>query len=196
MKNLKYLTLGTVAVMLIATLVFGGVKDMEVVKGSVAITLTGVDSTGFIEIDLGQISEMTGSGSPLFENKAWSRIVGSVIMPDLSDAGDSISGEAAIDTGIFRYKFRTLWHTVTAETDTVTLPGTTSFVIADDIWAEYTESIYGDSTAATVKPLMTNDFLSFLMDKMIFEYYVSDSSGSSGVLIGTMQYYFKFVEDE
>ena len=192
MKKMVFVVL---ALAFSAGLVYGAVKYVAVIEGTASISIDGADSTGQIEVVLGQISEMTGSGSPVFENKAWSRIVGSVIMPSLTDPGDSLV-EGINDTVIIRYKFRTKWYTITAETDTSTLPGTTFFSISADEWAEYTESIYGDSTAATVKPLITNDFAAFMMDQMVLDYYVSDTAGTSGHLTGTLSWWFKFFEDE
>ncbi len=182
--------------MLAATLVYAGTKKVETIRGTVAITLDGNDSTGFLKAFREvQISEMAG-GPIVWEDRSWDKIIGSVIMPNLTDAGDSIANESETDSCIVNYKFVSSWFTITAEADTVTLPGTTFFVIDKDIWANYTESIYGDSTAATVKPTLTGDYAAFMMDQFYLEYYVSDTAGTSGALTGDLQYWFKFFEDD
>lgn len=127
-------------------------------------------------------------------------MVGSVILANLTDAGDSVTNENEVDTLIANYKFISSWYTFQAEADTVTLPGTTLFVIDKDIWADYTAttnvSTSGDSAYAYVTPKITGDFLSLLMDQFVLEYYVTDTAGASGALTGTLQWFFKFYEDD
>ena len=199
---MKQVTVVIIVLLLAATLVMAGTKRIETVSGSLTVTLNGNDSTGFqTAFTPVQISEMTGGSAGVWENRSWDKMVGSVIMPNLTPQNsDSVAGENAVDTLIVRYKYTTKWYTVTAETDTCTLPCTTQFVITDDVWADYTESIYGDSTAATIKPLLTGDFSAFMMDQFSIQYYVSDTAGTNGVdsgqMSGELMWFFKFFEDE
>ena len=183
--------------MLVATLASAGTKRVEIIRGFATITLDGADSTGFVNAFRPvQISEMTSS-SIEWQDRSWDRMVGSVIMPNFTDAGDSVPNENEVDTLRANYTFISSWYTFQAESDTVTLPGTTFFVIDKNLWADPTESIYGsDSSSTTIKPNLTGDFQSLLMDQFVLEYYITDTAGASGVLTGTLQWFFKFYEDD
>jgi hypothetical protein len=140
-----------------------------------------------------QISEMQGGANNLV-NKKWDRMFGSVILPNLTDAGDSITGENLADTLFVYYKFRTKWTTITVEIDTVTLPGTTYFAWSEDIWTEALVATLGD-TGVSVVPYIDGDYGALSMDQFFFDYIVADTSGASGDLTGTLSWWFKFVED-
>ena len=189
------------ALVLAATMVMGEVKDVKTIKGSVSFTLDAADSTGFQTLLTQAIGEQLSGSPPEYNNKKYSRIVGSCILGDLVPTNaDSVAGEGKVDTLIINYNFVTDWYSIQAEADTGTLPCTTFFVIDDDSWADPTISIYGDSTAAVVTPTLTSDYASLLMDYMQVEYYCSDTAGTNGTgqgaMTGTIYYWFKFFEDE
>lgn len=203
---MRKFVLGALMLVLATGVAFGGSKRIETISGSKAVQLDAADSTGFISIMAPiQISEMSG-GASAYSDRTWDRIFGTLILANLTPVNsDSVAGENAVDTLIVNYKFKTRWYTITAEADTVTLPGTTFFAIDDDIWADPTTtiSIYGSdssSAVAAVTPKLTGDWSALLMDQFWIEGYVSDTAGtngtSQGVMNGTIYYEFKFYEDD
>ncbi len=168
----------------VSTLVYAGAKRIDDFRGQTAIEIDGNDSTGFLSISKILITIPS-------HNKQYDDVIGSVIMPELDDLGDSVDNEGNLDTAIIRYYFGADHYRYLAEVDTVTLPGTTFVHIRRDLWADPTS--HNDSSS--VIPDLTGDNQSLMLTHFWFDYYVQDSAGTQGSLTGTMQHFFRFTED-
>ena len=158
---MKKVLLGAMVVLLAAAIVFAGAKRITTFRGTETIAIEGNDSTGWLGTDKYLI---LNEG----QNQKYDKFIGSVIMPTLSDPGDS-TGEGNVDSLIVRYYFGTDWYKLLLEADTITLPGTTFVAFEEDIWTDPTATVWiaandSSSAYAHVVPKLTGDYPAFMFD--------------------------------
>ena len=190
---------GVVVTVLALTLAAGLIYAAEKITtqtGTVTITLSYADSTGFVTTGFTpiQISDMT-NGNAEFNDFQWDRIVGVFYTPLFTEITDSAAYEAKVDTIILRYIFGSKQYSYIAEIDTGSLPDTEYFVISRDAWADPSKWVGGDSTSAYAYPNYEGDAHALDMDQFWIEYYCTDTAGASGRMSTTLQYYLKFIKD-
>jgi hypothetical protein len=202
---MKRILAAIVLLLVSVSMLTAGVKRIvnwpSAIPGSITVTIDEVDSTGWLTTDKMPLINLAPA-------KKFNRFIGSVILADLDEVtADSVTGEGNCDTLIVRYYAGTAHYKTLLEADTVTLPGTTFVAWNEDIWADPTAttstnvSASGDSAYgyAYVTPKLTGDWPFLMYDHFWFDYYVSDSAGGAAGgdgLTGTLQYWFRFIEDE
>jgi hypothetical protein len=195
--SMKRITVGVLVLLLAAGALFAGQwARVQTYTGTISITLSGADSTGYTEAGFTpiQISEMTG-GAAGFENWTYDAVTGWFYLGNLTDPGDSCT-ESYNDTLIVRYKVKSGTYSYTVEQDTVTLPGTTFFAWTDHPLVDPDKWVGGDSTSVYAYPNPDGDFQWWMADQFYIDYYCSDTAGTSGVLTGTISYGLKFFGGE
>ena len=184
-----------VALVLAASLIYAGQK-IEVVTGTIPVTLSLKDSTGFVSTGFNpiQISEMQNGAASLADFQ-WDRIIGVFYLANLTELSTDSCVEGYNDTVILRYTAGTGPYSYVFETDTGTLPATEYFVLSRDAWADPSKWVGGDSTSAYAYPNYAGDAHALDLDQLWITHYVSDTSGTSGRLSGDIQYWLKFIKD-